>query len=238
MCIYKSNIELYGFRLWDKWHCNFPLEKATIEVLPQKFMILEPRIEQLTKRLNLEGLRILELGCLEGAHSLMLQSLGAKEVIAIEARKENFLKCLVIKNAFNLDRCKFLNGDINKILNHSLGYFDLCLALGIFYHLKDPIPIIYRLGEIANKLFVWTHFSTRGYPEGNLIEIRYNKKIYRGKFVTEDMKDYLSGIQEKSFWIFEDDLLTLIYGAGFKEIKVIQKEKHEHGPAITFLAQK
>ena len=233
-----SNTGLYGFELWDKWHCKFPLEKLSIENYLESVMTPEPRIEQLAKRINLEGIRILELGCLEGAHSLMLQTLGAKEIVAIEGRKENFLKSLIVKNAFNLDKCKFLYGDVSKTLGSFFGHFDLCLALGIFYHLKDPISIIYRIGEITDRLFAWTHFSTRDYPQGNLIKIKYNGKVYRGKYVSENAEDYLSGLHKDSFWIFEDDLLSLIYDAGFKETEVIQKEDHEHGPAITFLAQK
>ena len=42
--------------------------------------------------------RVLELGPLEGAHTYMLQQLGAKEIISIESNKRAFLKCLIIKN--------------------------------------------------------------------------------------------------------------------------------------------
>ncbi len=197
-----SNTGLYGFDFWDKWHCRFPLEKLAIEKYSKRIMTPELRIEQLAKRINVEGMRILELGCLEGTHSLMLQNLGAKEIVAIEGRKENFLKCLVVKNAFNLDKCKFLYGDVSKILGSFLGNFDLCLALGIFYHLKDPISTIYQIGEITDRLFAWTHFSTNDYPKGNLIKIKYNKKIYQGKHVSEDTEDYLSGLHKDAFWIF------------------------------------
>ena len=48
------------------------------------------------------GLRILELGPLEGAHSYMMSQRGAREVISIEANSRAYLKCLLVKNLFNL----------------------------------------------------------------------------------------------------------------------------------------
>lgn len=229
---------LYGFKIFENWHCKFPFEGLSIEDYQQKIMLSEPRINQLSKRINLEGKTVLELGCLEGVHSLMLQNLGVKKVVGIEGRKENFLKCLIVKNAFNLNRCKFLFGDLNKILSVLSGPFDICLALGVLYHLEDPLSAIYRIAELTNRLFVWSHYSTKDEPKGPLIEVEYQGNICHGKYVGEDIKHYLSGLNKKSFWIFEDDFLKVVEKTGFKYIDLIQKEKHEHGPAMTFLAQK
>jgi SAM-dependent methyltransferase len=229
---------VYGFNIYKNWHCRFPIEKLSVESEPQKILISEPKIGQLAKRLNLEGMRILELGCLEGMHSLILQRLGAKEIIAIEGRKENFLKCLIAKNAFKLDMCKFLFGNVNSILSVLSGPFDLCLALGIFYHLENPVKVIHRIGQLAERIFVWTHYAIDDYPKGPMLEIKYQGGIYCGKYVREDTVNYLSGLQKKSFWMFEDDVLKAVKNAGFNNIDLIQKERHEHGPAMTFLAQK
>lgn len=233
-----SKNQLYGFNFWKNWHCKFPFEELPVQGEPQRTLISEPRIEQLAKRLNLKGAHILELGCLEGMHSLILQNLGAKEIIAIEGREENFLKCLIVKNAFKLDNCKFLFGNIDDILGSLSRKFDLCLALGVLYHLDDPISVVYRISELTDKLFVWTHYCSEDYPEGPTSEIRYRGSIYRGRTVGEDLEDYLSGLDGESFWMFEDDLLKLTKDAGFQNIDLIEKEKHAHGPAMTFLAQK
>lgn len=234
----KINPEHCGFSIYENWHCGFPVKNLNVNIKLQEIEISEPRIEQMSKRLNVKGARIIELGCLEGMHSLILQRLGAKEIIAVEARKENFLKCLIVKNAFNLDSCKFLFGDLNLILSSLSGGFDLCLALGILYHLRDPVSVIYRIAQLAASAFVWTHYSTEEFPQGPLVKIRHNGCVYRGKYVKEDTGYYLSGLQEKSFWIFEDDILKAVKEAGFNNVELIQKERHEHGPAMTFLASK
>lgn len=227
----------YGFNMYNYWHCKFPIDKLSIDRYGE-VMISEPRIDQLIKRLSLKDMRVLELGCLEGMHSFIMHNLGAREITAIEGRKDNFLKCLIVKNAFQLDKCRFLLGDLNEILASVSGVFDLCLALGIIYHLTSPVEAIYKLAELSNKLFVWTHYATKSYPQGVLVDIKYKGCIYRGKYVGEDTSHYLSGLNRHSFWIFEEDILKVIKDAGFKSIELITKEEHEHGPAMTFLASK
>ncbi|MCM8774232.1 MAG: hypothetical protein NC820_05815, partial [Candidatus Omnitrophica bacterium] len=146
--------------------------------------------------------------------------------------------CLIIKNAFSLDRCKFILGDLNEIMHLLSGPFDICLAIGILYHLEDPVAIIHRIAELADNLFVWTHYSTEDFPKGSLVKVESPKGFYRGKYVWENTKHYLSSLKERSFWIFEEDVTKVVKEAGFKQIELIQKEKHEHGPAMTFLAKK
>lgn len=229
--------DFFGFDIFKEWHCQFPIGKLSIEGIQEKISLSEPRIDELIRRIDPRDKRILELGSLEGLHSFMLHSLGVREVIAIEGRAENFLKCLIVKNSFNLNRCKFFFGDLKEILPGLSGTFDICLALGILYHLDNPISILYQIGKISKNLFAWTHYSTDDFPEGPLVHIQEEGKIYRGKYVEEDKNNYLSGLYGKAFWIWEGDILKLVRDAGFREIEIIHKEKHEHGPAVTFMAK-
>jgi hypothetical protein len=231
-------LNLYGFGIYENWYCKFPIERLNAQGNIEGFFISEPRIDQLIKRMDIEGKNILELGCLEGLHSLILQMLGAKEIIAIEGRRDNFLKCLIVKNAFKLDRCKFLFGDLNTILSSLTGPFDLCLALGILYHLDNPVKVIYHIAQLAESIFAWTHYATEDYPKGFISEIKYQNHIYHGKYVGEDIEHYLAGLKSKSFWMFEEDIFEALKDAGFTNIDLISKEQHEHGPAMTFLAKK
>ncbi len=228
-----------GLQIYKNWHCNFPKEHFSLESDFPEIVLSEARIDKLAQRVDLKGLRILELGCLEGVHSLILQTLGVKEVLGIEGRKENFLKCLIAKNAFNLNKCKFLLGDLDEILPLLSGKFDLCFASGILYHLENPVSTLFRISELTTKsLFAWTHYATVDFPKSPLVKIEYNERIYRGKHVRENLKDCLSGLRRNSFWLLEDDIFMAVKDAGFKDIEVIQKETHQHGPAITFLARK
>ena len=59
-----------------------------------------------------DGKRILELGPLEGGHSYMLHKAGASQVVAVEANSKAFLKCLIVKQIFDLTNVEFLFGDV------------------------------------------------------------------------------------------------------------------------------
>ncbi len=233
----KVNLrKMYGFETFKDWHSSFDLQTGSYGDIPR--LGLDPRIRILSEKINLSGLRILELGSLEGLHSLMVHELGAKEIISIEGKKDNFLKCLIVKNFFKLDRCSFMLGDIAKILPTFCEPFDLCLALGILYHFPDPISVIYRLGQIAENLFAWTHYSNDISPRGRIKEICYAGNSYRGKYIKEDLKDKLSGLSKFSFFVLEDDIPRLLNDAGFSQVEIIHKENTPHGPAVTFFAKK
>ncbi|MDD5255174.1 MAG: class I SAM-dependent methyltransferase [Candidatus Omnitrophica bacterium] len=234
-----SGAHMFGFDLWQKWHCYFPFQEAAARrAVAPPVLTPEPRIAELCRRLDPKGLRILELGSMEGAHSYMLESLGAREVLAVEGRKDNFLRSLIIKNAFSLDKCRFLLGDFKEVLGGLEGGFDLCLALGVLYHLENPAETVYRIGELSASFFVWSHYATPDYPATAEARVSHASKSYRGKFVLEDTEHYTSGLSPRSFWLFEDQLLALINDAGFKHIDVVAKERHEHGPAITLFASR
>src|SRR5262249_34849507 len=70
----------------------------------------------LGKHNRFDEFRILELGPLEGAHTYQLEQLGAAEIVAIEANKEAFLKCLIVKDLAQLQRANFLLGDFVSYL--------------------------------------------------------------------------------------------------------------------------
>jgi len=231
--------KLLGLQLYKDWHSNFPREHLSLESVFPEMVLSEERIDKLAQRMNLKDMRILELGCLEGAHSLIMQKLGVKEILSVEGRKDNFLKCLIVKNAFGLDKCRFVLGDLEEILPCLSKQFDICFASGILYHLVNPIAALFRISELTTKgLFVWTHYSTAQSPKGPLLKIEYNGRAHRGKHVRENLEDCLSGLSRDSFWMLEEDLFAAVRECGFGNIEVIQREVHKHGPAVTFLARK
>ena len=59
----------------------------------------------------------------------MLEAAGAT-VIGVEANKDAFLKCLVVKELLQLQRCSFLCGDAIEYLQETADKFDVCVASG------------------------------------------------------------------------------------------------------------
>jgi SAM-dependent methyltransferase len=231
-------MDFYGLDIVKHWHNSF-LEKIAEGVdLNDRAFLPEPRVQECAKRCRIRNARILELGSLEGIHALMFQRLGAREVVGIEGRKVNFLKCALVKNAFSLNRCRFVFGDIKTVLPILKGPFDLCVALGVLYHLDNPVDVIEKIARVARSLFVWTHYSVEDIPSGPFLQMRHRDKEYRGKNVTERIEECLSGLTPTSFRLTEEDLLRAVKEAGFCKIEVIGKEAHRSGPAMTFFAQK
>jgi SAM-dependent methyltransferase len=230
--------QLYGFEIFQNWVGNFSLKEISVMGQPKPGVISELKVNEIREKISLEGLTILDLGCLEGMHASLFQEYGAKKVVSIEGREENFLKALIIKNAFKLDKCEFLFGDVNEVLASFSGNFDLCLASGILYHLNNPVELLYRIGQFSNRLFVWSHYADDNYPIGGIEKIELNNHTYRGKYFNEKFTNTIGALEEKVFWLFEEDLLLAIKDAGFSIIEIIKKEKHAHGPAITLWATK
>ena len=214
------------------------------------------RIRWLLDKLDLRGKHVLELGPLEAGHTLMLEKAGAK-VLAIEANKGAFLRCLIVKNQLGLD-AKFLLGDFEKFDFSSTAY-DLILASGVLYHLKDPVAFLSKASKFTEKIFLWTHYFE---PDLELWNKALQHQISAGKWdignpvVVElpnltirtirqnyneslNWSGFCGGTDSYSNWIYKDDLLALLKALGFKQIEITLDEvDNRNGPAFCVLAQK
>jgi spermidine synthase len=83
-------------------------------------------------------LRVLELGPLEGGHTYQFEKMGVAEIIAVESNAEAFLKCLIVKNLFGLQKARFLLGDFVEFLKQNTNRYDLIFCCGVLYHMQDP----------------------------------------------------------------------------------------------------
>jgi hypothetical protein len=67
----------------------------------------------------------------------MLEAAGA-QIDAIEANQRTYLRCLITKEILGLTRSKFWLGDFIKALENWDQRYDLIVASGVLYHLKNP----------------------------------------------------------------------------------------------------
>jgi SAM-dependent methyltransferase len=108
---------------------------------------------------GVEGAEVLELGPLEGAHSWMLEQRGAAAVTAVEANRRAFLKCLIVKETLGLTRARFLLGDFQAYLRTAPdARFDVGVASGVLYHMRDPVELLAQLTRVCRRVFLWTHY--------------------------------------------------------------------------------
>lgn len=186
------------------------------------------------------GKMVLELGPLEGGHTVAMEEAGAN-VIAIEGNQNNFLKCLIVKNQYDL-KAKFVFGDFCEYIKNYSGRFDFVSAAGVLYHQKNPAELIYDLSRITDTVLVWSQVANDEHPSKVTHFIYSHGKEYAGKLNdyngAHSTDNFCGGLEETAFWMYEEEMLRCFRDAGFKNI--IQKDcgTTKYGDAILFVARK
>ena len=179
-----------------------------------------------------EAKRILELGSLEGAHTVQLAArAGVEEVIAIEGREANIRKAELVKRLFRAGKAQFVAANLETTDLMTFGKFDAVFCSGLLYHLPEPWKLIEQLPRVAPKLFIWTH-----YANDLLADVVQND--LRGQVHREGGADEpLSGMSATAFWPTLGSLITLLTTNGYKTVHVIKNDRtHKNSPAITLAA--
>ena len=197
----------------------------------------DSRLALFLRKVSIEGKRVLELGPLEGGHTLALARAGAGEIVAVEGRPDNLRRCLLIKDLFGLENVTFLLGDIRDVTRHTRGEFDIAVAVGVLYHLPEPDSLLAHLVEIAPLTLLWTHVADEEHPEkaaeGKLVS-QYG--TFRGKVLAEDTTHALSAIDRDVIWLYRQDLLDLIRAVGFRECRILEEWAANSSPGPSVLA--
>lgn len=194
---------------------------------------------------RLEGMRILELGPLEGAHTWAMERLGA-DVTAVENNREAFLKCLVFKEVAGL-KAKFLFGDVLEYLKTS-SQFDAVFCSGILYHMAEPLALIELITKVTDKCFIWTHYYNKEYgdKEGKRTPRRVEREglevtYYDLAYDTNRQANgpWWSGGTPKRAWMEQNDILLAFKHWGFEKQIII----HDHpvllpGATFSFVAKR
>jgi SAM-dependent methyltransferase len=207
------------------------------------------RIKYIAYFLDLRGLRTLELGPLEGHHSVLLEKMGVRENVAIEARTENMRKCARIKEKYGLVNTTFLQQNLENLYSGReqplfSGKFDVVICLGVLYHLPDPVKALEWCRTQSDRLFLGTHYVEKDDPWRYPPEwfqsaaYEYRGKIYRTMQCREEGEvDPLSGMSPTSVWAYEDDLIMMLRDSGYGRISVLGKDLQNGAPHITILAR-
>jgi hypothetical protein len=163
----------------------------------------------------------LELGPLEGAHSLMFEHAGW-QVTSIESNYRAFLKTLIVYNHF-------------------------ISASGVLYHMKNPILSIDLILNKCNSVGIWTHFVTEDFMASSpgrwhreAIQIGNNSytgyKQYYGEGLGSNR--FCGGGQDYAIWLTQDQIIERLSINGFKTHVGNVILDHPNGPCITLHASR
>jgi hypothetical protein len=188
------------------------------------------------------GRTVLELGPLEGGHSYMMQNGGADSVLAIEANTRAFVKCLIVKELFGLDRVSFRLGDFKAFLQSNSVKFDICLASGVLYHMTDPVDLLRMITGAAEIVYIWTHYCDPDKTRYDRAEPGNTAGFKHTRFVREygkalEWKGFCGGSSPYACWLSRDDILNALRHFGFEQIRInFEQPDHQHGPAFALYA--
>jgi hypothetical protein len=191
------------------------------------------------------GKKVIELGPLEGGHAYMLEQRNVATVLSIEANARAYLKCLVIKEIFQLHRVRFLLGDFMPFLRQTGEHYDIAFACGVLYHMTDPVELIQLLSRTCDAVFVWTHYYDEAFfasrPEmrqyfAEEAETRtvqgFTHRVHKKKYGPAlEWKGFCGGGAADSSWMTKDDILGAFRHFGFRILEQVD-EKNDNGPAL------
>ena len=187
------------------------------------------RVEQFF-RFAPETATILELGALEGAHTVILaQRPGVKRVLALEGREFNLRKARFVQQVLNVQNAEFAQANLESSDLAAFGQFDAVFCSGLLYHLPEPWKLVEQMPKVAPLLFVWTQYAAEreATDVGNGL---------RGKIYIEGGPDEpLSGMSRSATWLTLPSLREVLARAGYKRFEIIHDDvSHQNGPAVTF----
>jgi len=236
-----------------EWSSKMPDDSSVISSPGPSRLFDDSRIHWLSKTIGgFSGKNVLEIGPLEGGHTYMLHDGGADSIVSVESNSRSFLKCLCVKELFNLSRARFLYGDCIQYLESCDESFELGVASGILYHMENPLRLIDGLKRTCQTIFVWTHYydADRIAELGGqtsqfslLTTIEHDGKTYAGARRNYGQAVNWAGFSGSSapetFWLTREDLFGAFEERGLT-IKSIEFDhpNHQNGPSIAFIAER
>jgi len=202
-------------------------------------------VEQFNKKVPLQNLSVLEVGCYEGHHTISLAK-HASEVWAIDGRIENVIKTLVRVWGAGFEQnvtVNFLNLECNSLKEQmkALGReksFDVVHHRGVLYHLSDPIKHIFDCASICKKqLYLNTQIAYNENAKESYTENGQTYQIFKYKEPKVAFSPF-SGITNYAMWLTRESLLALLKNAGFSSIEIVSEIEERNGPRIELIASK
>jgi hypothetical protein len=234
-----------------EWSSQFPGETRLLAGSIPLFE--DPRIAWAIDKLgSVAGQRVLELGPLEAGHTYLLEKAGAASITAIEANTRAYVKCLITKEVMSLQHAHFLCGDFMEYLRQDPPKFDICIASGVLYHMRNPAELLERLAGITDRLFLWTHYYDRDIINNDArLTSKFSTSVsaelggfrhtlYRQNYqVALDWAGFCGGSEEYSHWLSRGDVLTCLEHFGFSQLEIgFDEPHHPNGPAFAVAARR
>jgi 2-polyprenyl-3-methyl-5-hydroxy-6-metoxy-1,4-benzoquinol methylase len=192
-------------------------------------------------RRHIRGMRILDLGCLEGGISLYLAQAGAR-CTGVDIRAGHLVKAKFAASAMGLGRrCHWIEADVTDVnFWKKIGQFDLVICSGLLYHLDAPdiVPTLIQLRKACRTQGIALIDSNIAPAPITRVELAGQPALW-GCYWQEHNSNasprermaagWSSYHNNRAFWLTERSLVNAVVSAGFCSVFKPLYPYHEWG---------
>jgi len=145
------------------WFYEFDLGshgRTTSMLPPEVLPIHATRLEMVNRAVDahfgprLAQVRCLDVGCHEGYYSVAMARKGVRETLGLDVREISLRKARFITETLGLSNLEFRQGNCEEIDPVVTGSYELCLFLGILYHLENPMLALRKIAAVTTEMCV------------------------------------------------------------------------------------
>jgi len=200
-------------------------KKETPQVIPDRRVVLTD------ETFDLGDKHVLEIGCLEGLHTIGLCQ-RARSVTAVDISLRYAVKTIV-RSAFFGQHPDVFVCDVERWDDDDALRSDVVFHSGVLYHLADPVRHLLRLGRLTRcGMLLDTHVAD---PAAAVETMEVDGETYRYE-PTEETPGYASEVFSRRLPL--DDLVAVLERAGFERVTVVEDRDERNGPRVALLAHK
>lgn len=189
---------------------------------------------------NLEGWKVLDIGCNAGFYSLELAKRGAM-VTAIDLDEHYLRQAQWVAEQFGLDaQIEFRQMQVYDFAQIE-EKFDLIWFMGVFYHLRYPLLALDILAGITKKMLV---FQTYALPGREEMEVPDDVEFHKREILNKSSWPKMSFVPNKlagdptNWWVANHQgIISMLESAGLKVTSMPDEETYitqtdDHLPTI------
>ncbi len=144
------------------WFYEFDLGeygRTTSDLPPEVLPVHQTRLTMVERIVNeqfrgrLDRIRCLDIGCHEGFYSIAMARKGMRGVRGIDVRPASLTKAQFVAEVLGLNNVTFEERNIEQ-LDFDGPPYDLCLFLGVLYHLENPILALRQVSRATREVCI------------------------------------------------------------------------------------
>jgi len=169
---------------------------------------------------DLSGKTVLDVGCNAGFYCLEMKRRGAAQVLGIDSQRNLIRQAEFVRDVNNLE-IDYRRMSVYDLDPHSLGQFDVTLALGLLYHCKHLVMALEKLFIVTRELLILETaiYPPEKAPRSFTYEVGGLQPVLHPLAYVENEPDAKEAIYN---WFLPgiDALRALLKNIGFEQVEV------------------